>query len=291
MSAVLDLSRGPAPDLAQYLPSAAPVLKWAGGKTRLLPFLLPMLPPGVEERRHVEPFAGGAAMLFARRPGRALLADVNGELVRTYEMVREAPYAVIAHLARLRGHHDASAYYAARERFNRVRAMPDEERAALFIYLNKTCFNGLHRVNRRGEFNVPMGRYASPRIFDEETVLGAAAALANTELRHSDFQEAVEYARPGDFVYLDPPYVPITATASFTNYACDGFTLKDQERLRDVVRALDRRGCRIMLSNSDAPEVWRLYDGFRIDVVRAPRLISCDASRRAPVNEVVVRNY
>lgn len=267
-------------------------MKWVGGKSRLLAQLAPLLPPGVDERRHVEPFLGGGAMFFARRPARALLADVNPALVGTYEAVRDDVEGVIAALTRLarRGHAE-DAYYAVRERYNRERRAPKSERAAMFLYLNKTCFNGLHRVNRRGEFNVPAGRYKSPRIVDPGNLRAASAALRGAELRCAGFEELLGSARPGDFVYLDPPYVPLSATSSFTSYAQDGFTMDDHVRLRDVVRELDRRGCRVMLSNSDAPAVHDLYRGFRIDKVVAPRAVSADARGRAPVTEVVVRNY
>jgi DNA adenine methylase len=161
----------------------------------------------------------------------------------------------------------------------------------MFLYLNKTCFNGLHRVNRRGEFNVPAGKYKNPRILDAENLRAASTALARADVRCAGFEELLGSARPGDFVYLDPPYVPLTATASFTAYAQDGFGMAEQERLRDVYRELDRRGCKLMLSNSDTPAVRALYREWRIDVVMAPRAVSCDGAGRQAVAEVVVRNY
>jgi DNA adenine methylase len=263
-----------------------------GGKSRLLDQLMPLLPPGVDERRHVEPFLGGGAMFFARRPARALLADVNPALIATYEAVRDDVDGVLAALERLaRRGHEAPVYYAVRDRYNRERRAPKSERAAMFLYLNKTCFNGLHRVNRRGEFNVPAGKYASPRIVDADNLRAASAVLRGADLRCASFEDLLGSARPGDFIYLDPPYVPLSETSSFTGYAPDGFGMEDQVRLRDVVRELDRRGCRIMLSNSDVPVVHELYRGFRIDRVLAPRAVSAEVRGRAPVTEVVVRNY
>ncbi len=268
----------------------APFVKWVGGKGRLLAQLLPMLPPGVERMRHVEPFAGGAAMFFARRPKRALLCDVNPALVHTYEMVRDRVDEVAAQLAHHAERHEQAYYYQVRERYNEGRD-DGPERAAMFIYLNKTCFNGLHRVNRKGEFNVPAGRYTNPRILDEDGLRAASAQLASADLRCATFEGLLASARPGDFVYFDPPYEPMSRTASFTSYAQDGFSQDDQRRLAEVFAELTRRGARCMLSNSDVPFIRALYADYRVDTVAAPRAVSCDASNRGPVSEVVVRNY
>lgn len=274
-------------------PSVAPgpIVKWVGGKGRLLGQLVPLLPPGVDLMRHVEPFIGGGAVFFARRPERALISDVNPELVHTYQAVRDDVDGVIGALGRHAVHHDAEHFYAVRERYNARVDRSVVERAAMFIYLNKTCFNGLHRVNRRGEFNVPAGRYKSPRILDEAGLRASSRALAGADIRCDGFEALLETAHPGDFLYLDPPYEPVSETASFTAYAQDGFSRADQTRLRDVCRALDRRGCKLMLSNSDVPFIRDLYKGFRIDTVMAPRAISCDGATRRAVSEVVVRNY
>ncbi len=275
----------------------SPFIKWVGGKGKLLTQLLPLLPSGVERMRHVEPFSGGAAMFFARRPERAVLRDFNHSLVDTYLSVRDDVDGVIAELELLQMSHAAGSYYGVRERYNLARrggtkSQPRNERAAMFIYLNKTCFNGLHRVNRRGEFNVPEGRYKNPRILDEAGLRAASRALASADIKQAGFEELLDYVRPGDFVYLDPPYEPVSETASFTAYAAgDGFSRADQTRLRDVVAELDRRGAKIMLSNSDVPFIRELYAKFRIDVVAAARAINCDARGRGLVSEVVVRNY
>lgn len=266
-------------------------MKWVGGKGRLLGQLLPMLPAGAERMRHVEPFMGGAAMFFARRPERALLCDVNAALIATYQAVRDDVDKVIASLSRLAATHSAERYYEVRQQYNVRRDAPAAERAAMFVYLNKTCFNGLHRVNRRGEFNVPAGRYKSPRILDEYALRAAARELGRAELRCQPFERVLEHAKPGDFVYFDPPYEPVSVTASFTAYAADGFAREDQIRLRDVYRELDRRGCKLMLSNSDVPFIRNLYRGFKVDLVAAPRAVNCDPTARGNVTEVVVRNY
>jgi DNA adenine methylase len=278
--------KAPAPEKAP-----APILKWVGGKGRILSQLEPLLPAGVEMMRHVEPFFGGGALFFRRQPKRALIADVNPTLINVYEMVRDEVGAVIVHLEKLaaRGHAKET-YYAVRQRYNATK-MDDDERAATFIYLNKTCFNGLHRVNRRGEFNVPAGRYKNPKILDAEALRAASVALADADIRNESFEGLLESARPGDFVYFDPPYAPVSETANFTSYAQDGFGADMQVKLRDVYRVLDRRGCKLMLSNSDVPFIRQLYRGFEIDTVAAPRAVNCNARRRGKVSEVVVRNY
>jgi DNA adenine methylase len=274
-------------------PSRAPgpFVKWVGGKGRILSQLLPLLPPGAAHMRHVEPFVGGGAMFFARQPERALLCDVNPDLIATYAAVRNRVEDVVAALAPLALSHNTEHYYRARSRYNGRQGLGDAERAAHFIYLNKTCFNGLHRVNRRGEFNVPAGRYKNPRILDGDSLRAASDALARAELRCGSFEELLRGARPGDFVYFDPPYEPVSETANFTSYARDGFGQEDQERLRGVFRELDRRGCKLMLSNSDVPFIRHLYRDWRIDTVAAPRAVSCDVRGRGKVTEVVVRNY
>jgi DNA adenine methylase len=266
-------------------------VKWVGGKSRILSQLTPLLPKGVELMRHVEPFVGGGALFFARRPTRALLADVNPQLCATYEAVRDQVDAVIEQLRVLSAGHNPEHYYQIRHRYNHATRLTQAERAAMFVYLNKTCFNGLHRVNRRGEFNVPAGRYQNPRILDEGTLRAASRELSKAELRCEGFEALLSYAKPGDFVYFDPPYEPVSETANFTAYAANGFGREDQERLRDVYAELDRRRCKLMLSNSDVPFIRDLYRKFRIDLVAAPRAINCDATRRGLVSEVVVRNY
>jgi DNA adenine methylase len=270
---------------------AAPFVKWVGGKGRLLSQLRPLLPPGVEQMRHVEPFVGGGALFFARRPRRALLTDINPTLVSTYAAIRDDVEGVIGGLRRLAGRHSKQRYYEVRERYNQGRRVSTSKRAAMFIYLNKTCFNGLHRVNRKGEFNVPVGSYKNPRILNEDALQAASDALQGADLRCASFDTLLENAKPGDFIYFDPPYEPVSVTASFTSYARDGFSQEDQTRLRDVYKALDRRRCKLMLSNSDVPFIRDLYGEFKVDTVAAPRAINCDATKRGKVSEVVVRNY
>jgi DNA adenine methylase len=272
-------------------PGAEPFLKWVGGKRRLLPTLRSFLPSDLRTRRYVEPFLGGGAMFFALRPQHAAISDLNFDLVETYRVVRDETEDLVDRLDQLERAHSADAFYAARDRYNarpRIRAF---ERAALFIYLNKTCFNGLYRVNRAGLFNAPIGRYAKPCIVDAPRLRAAAAALRDVDLRCAGFSDTLERISEGDFVYLDPPYVPLSRTKSFVAYDAAGFTQDDQVRLAVTFRELHRRGAKVMMSNADAPLVHALYEGFDIQRVLAPRAINSRATHRGPVCELVVRNY
>jgi DNA adenine methylase len=260
-----------------------PFLKWAGGKRQLLPHLLPRIPP---HRRYFEPFVGGGAVFFAHRPRRAVLADVNQRLIRTYQGIRDDVGEVVRLLKTYR--HDRTFYYALRE--SDVDAGSNAEVAAWFIYLNKTGYNGLYRVNRKNRFNVPFGRYANPGICQEETLRACAEALDGTEIVLGDFETIAARARRGDFVYFDPPYVPLSASSSFTSYTSDGFGLDDQTRLRDVARALKRRGVGVLLSNSSAPLVRQLYrDDFDIFEVAAKRNVNSQGRGRGAITELVIR--
>ncbi|TMA75411.1 MAG: DNA adenine methylase [Deltaproteobacteria bacterium] len=263
---------------------AAPFLKWVGGKTSLLPELLRHVPPRI--RRYHEPFVGGGALFFAVVPRRAVLSDNNAELVHCYRQVRDDVHAVLAALAR---------HVYERQHYQGVRALDplhlsSAERAARFIYLNKTCFNGLWRVNRAGRFNVPIGRYTNPRFYDPGALLAASSVLARTDLLHAPFEDAILKAAPGDFVYLDPPYDPVSATSSFASYTADGFTWDDQKRLARACIALNRRGVRFLLSNSATDRVRELYRGFEQRLVRAPRFINSKAECRGRVDELLVFN-
>lgn len=267
--------------------TAAPIVKWVGGKTKLLPELLARMP----ERfgRYYEPFAGGAAMFFRLVPRRAVLADSNADLIGLYRAIAGDVDGVIRRLEQHRASHDQQHYYDTRARWNDPgAAWGAADRAAAFIYLNKTCFNGLWRVNRAGGFNVPIGRYADPPICVPDTLRAAQAALARAKLRCGDYRKAIEDAERGDFLYFDPPYDPVTPTASFTSYTAGAFGPDDQRALAETARALVARGCRVMLSNSDTPFVRSLYKGFQIDRVKCARAINSNAAKRGEVDEVIV---
>jgi DNA adenine methylase len=265
-------------------PRPRPFLKWVGGKRQLLPALTAHMPHRFG--RYHEPFLGGGALFFHLRPQRAVLSDTNSRLVRTWIGVRDAVEDVIALLQEWP--HD-------RDFFTGLRARPidgasDAEVAAWFIYLNRTAFNGLYRVNRRNIFNVPFGAYANPTICDADVLRAASAALADTELHVEDFGAVLDRADAGDFVYFDPPYVPLSASSSFTSYTADGFGMPEQTRLRDTARALKARGVHVLLSNSSAPAVHELYaDGFSRSPVSAARAINCDPTKRGPVTELLLQ--
>jgi DNA adenine methylase len=269
---------------------AHPFLKWAGGKWSIAPQIERLLPNDVRERVYREPFLGGGAMYFYLQPRRAVLCDSLADLVSTYQVVQHNVEALITHLERLRATHCDEQFYSIRARFNHEKQAPRVERAAWLIYLNKTCFNGLFRTNRAGEFNVPAGRFKNPGIVDPHALRLAGAALANAEIVHTSFDHLTELAEPGDVIYLDPPYVPISKTASFCAYSDGAFTLEDQARLARVYRELDARGCILALSNSDTPEVRRLYEGYDFSPIIAPRAISSKASTRGEVTELLIRN-
>jgi DNA adenine methylase len=271
-------------------PVASPVIKWVGGKSRLLPELLSRMPERIG--RYYEPFAGGAALFFRVAPERAVLADSNADLIGLYTAISTNVAAVIKKLEQHREKHARDStghYYDVRERWNnRELEWSTADRAATFIYLNKTCFNGLWRVNRAGDFNVPIGRYTDPPICVPEALRAAHGVLARATLRCSDYRTAVEDATRGDFLYFDPPYDPVTPTANFTSYTTMTFAAEQQRELAETARALVARGCRVMLSNSDTPFIRSIYKGFKIDRVKCSRAINSNASKRGDVDEVIV---
>ena len=266
---------------------AAPVIKWVGGKTKLLPELVARMPDRFG--RYYEPFAGGAALFFRVAPKTAVLADSNSDLIGLYQAIADDAASIIKRLAWHRTQHSERHYYETRERWNQQRPTWNAaERAAAFIYLNKTCFNGLWRVNRAGDFNVPIGRYTDPPICVPDALRAASSVLARAELVCGDYREAVASAARGDFVYFDPPYDPVTPTANFTSYTANAFGPDQQRELAATARALVARGCKVMLSNSDTPFIRSIYKGFAIDRVKCARAINSNAAKRGEVDEVIV---
>lgn len=275
-----------APPRAGAIPGS-PIVKWVGGKTRLLPEIAARLPRTYG--RYFEPFCGGAAVFFHLAPRAAVIADRNADLIATYRAVAEDVEGVIRRLAIHREAHDERHYYATRARWNDAGvAWTPLERAAAFIYLNRTCYNGLYRVNRSGGFNVPMGRYKNPLICDADGLRASARALAGAEILCADYRVAVASARAGDLVYFDPPYDPVTPTANFVSYTADAFGPEDQRALARLAHQLVDKGVAVVLSNSDTAFVRSLYKGMRIDRVRCARAINCNADRRGDVDEVMV---
>jgi DNA adenine methylase len=264
-----------------------PFLKWAGGKGQLLAELRTRLPASFNA--YHEPFLGGAALFFelsARGciPGGAFLSDLNPVLIEAYTVVRDDVEALIEALA---PHANREDHFYATRALDPATLTP-VQRTARVIYLNRTCYNGLYRENSSGRFNVPFGRYVNPTICDRDTLRAASEALRGVDLSQADFQATVARAAPGDLVYFDPPYQPVSATSSFTAYHRDGFGEDRQLALRTAFATLAARGVHVLLSNSDTPFVRRLYAGFRIDSVRANRAINSRADRRGTVGEVIV---
>ena len=275
---------------------ARPFLKWAGGKAKLAPRILDEAPPGFA--RYFEPFAGASAVFFAlaERPVRAVLNDANADLIETFTVLRDSSDDLVARLRAMSDAYLAGEGEERREYFYAVRASNPAaaaDRAARFIFLNKTCYNGLFRVNASGGFNVPHGRYKRPRILDEELLAECSRALQRAELRSEDFAAVCADARPGDFVYLDPPYHPLSATANFTGYTRADFGRADQVRLRDVFEHLTRRGVAAALSNSEHDFTKQLYGGlgYGVNAVSMSRAINSKGSARAPIPELLIDNY
>lgn len=271
---------------------ASPFLKWAGGKSQLLAQFEDLYPaPPVP--RFLEPFIGSGAVFFDVRtvlsPKRAILSDTNTELVNVWKALQGDVEAVIEVLERHKRLHAERHYYAVRAQL--VADLDEVERAARFIYLNKTCFNGLYRVNSKGQFNVPLGRYVNPPILDAPNLRAVHDALHGATIKTAHFRQTLKDAKPGDFVYFDPPYDPVSETAYFTSYTEGAFRRDDQEELADVYAQLAARGCRVMLSNSDTPFVRALYQKFDVRTVTARRNINSRADRRGRINEVVVLSY
>lgn len=300
---------------------AKPFLKWAGGKTQLLKQMSAYFPPELASReidRYIEPFVGsGAAFFFVIQRfasvKEAFLFDLNEELVLAYNTIRLHVEGVIQVLAELQEEYRRGDIEEQKELFHKTRTKFNEklprinfdrfeddwiERSAQIIFLNRTCFNGLFRVNAKGEFNVPFGRYKNPRICDAGNLRAVSEVLRKAKIQHGDFKKCKRSVRPKTFIYFDPPYLPISATSSFTSYSKYEFGKKDQERLAEFYREIDKPGVKLMLSNSDPKSnngeehfFEKLYRGYRIKRVQANRMINCDATKRGKINELLIMNY
>lgn len=268
-----------------------PFLKWAGGKGKLLKDLGPMVPSF--KGRYFEPFVGGGALFFHLAPRQALISDINPELINAYQVVQGDVESLISSL---QAHLNEADY------FYRIRGLGQEaeffdpdpiQRASRFIYLNKTCFNGLHRENQKGQFNAPFGNYKNPAICDASNLRAVSEQLQGIQIKEMPFQDLLTTGTApvrGDFVYFDPPYVPVNQD-SFTSYTRHGFDIEDQEKLLNLCESLDQMGVKFMLSNSSAPILQEMYANFNIQTVYAARSINSKGSERAEVPEIVVRNF
>lgn len=272
----------------------APVLKWVGGKRQLLDEILPLIPNKIST--YVEPFVGGGAVIFSLQPKKAIVNDSNEELINVYQVIKERPNELIEllHAYELRNNEDF--FYQVRA-IDRDKAeyinLTNLERAARIIYLNKTCYNGLFRVNMAGEFNTPYGNYKKPNIVNQTVIKALSNYLNKYDVRLicGDYKTALRGLRTGSFVYLDPPYMPLSQTSSYTGYTAAGFGLKEQDELKEQCDILNKKGIRFLLSNSSHPYIHDLYNGYDIKIVSARRAINSKGNKRGEIDEVLIRNY
>ncbi|ESP90058.1 DNA adenine methylase [Candidatus Halobonum tyrrellensis] len=272
---------------------AEPIVKWVGGKRQLLSELRPRFPASFDE--YHEPFVGGGAVFFDLEPARGSVNDLNRKLIALYRAVRDHPERVVEENRTHR--YEEAYYYDARDEFNALfdgddRSTDETVRAAsLFVYLNRSGFNGLYRENSSGEFNVPFGRHTNPDLVRERQIRRASAVLSDVEVYNADFEYVLDEATAGDLVYFDPPYEPVSETADFTEYQADGFDADDQRRLRDVAVELDEAGVDVLLSNSPpVADLYARHDAFDVETVAAARTVSRDAANRDDVAEIIVSN-
>lgn len=275
-----------------------PFVKWVGGKRQLLQQFkdLNLYPPfnfNPKTATYFEPFVGGGAMFFDLLPKKSVLSDMNSELVTTYNVIKNNAETLIKKLKEHQKKNNKEYYLKVRAQD--IKKLSDVNIAARFIYLNRTGFNGLYRVNRSGQFNVPYGENKNPLICDEGNLQKAHDAMKHTKILHEDYKKVLEKAKKGDFIYFDPPYYPVNKTSSFTSYTKEGFLEKEQTKLRDVFVKLHKRGCYVMLSNSDTPFINKLYSildkKIKIHKVFAGRAINSKGTGRGKIKEVVVTNY
>jgi DNA adenine methylase len=270
----------------------APVLKWVGGKRQLIGALTSLLPQRITT--YCEPFVGGGALLFYLRPNTAYVNDINRELIRVYNVIKSDVEALITALNEFKN--EADYFYTIRDwDRNKVKytALPEVQKAARILYLNKTCYNGLFRVNSAGEFNTPFGNYRNPNIVSAPALRAMSLYLntAKVYLTALDYAEVLTMLPEGTFVYLDPPYDPVSDTSSFTGYSKGGFLRKDQIRLRECCDEMHKRGLKFMLSNAATDFIKEQYAAYHITVIQAKRAVNSDSTKRGEVDEIVVRNY
>lgn len=271
----------------------APFVKWVGGKRQLMSEIVELLPNTISRYQHVEPFIGGGSVLFHLQPRNAVINDFNTELINTYLVIKNHPEDLIKDLKKHKN--EAEYYYAIREidRTENFSNLDLIERASRIIFLNKTCFNGLYRVNNAGEFNVPFGKYKNPNIINEPVIRAVSHYLNtnNIEIFNKDYLEILANTKKNSFVYLDPPYHPISESSNFTGYIKGGFSMEDQIRLREACDLLNSKGIKFLLSNSASDFILEQYKKYDIHIVKARRAINSIAIKRGNVEEVLIRNY
>ncbi|MEM7590865.1 MAG: DNA adenine methylase [Cyanobacteria bacterium P01_A01_bin.83] len=269
--------------------SPKPFVKWAGGKTQLLPYLLERMPR--KYNKYFEPFIGGGALFFQVTPRQGYISDVNPELINAYQVIKSDVESLIEDLKK---HiYDKDYYYKLRnvDRTPEFKNWSPVQKASRLVALNKSCFNGLYRVNSKGHFNVPFGRYKNPKLVDALNLRECSKVLKETKIVFGSFDLIEQDVQKGDFVYFDPPYAPLNPTSNFTSYTKERFGNNMQENLRDFCVSLDRKGIKFMVSNSSAPLILDLYQNFHISFVDATRAINSKGDKRGKIKEVIVTNY
>jgi modification methylase llaDCHIA len=270
-----------------------PFTKWTGGKRQLLPIIKSLMPDNYNN--YFEPFVGGGALFFDLSPNKAVINDFNNELINCYQQIKKYPQKLIELLAKHQENNSKEYYLKLRsaDRDNRIDKMTNVERAARIMYMLRVDFNGLYRVNSKNQFNVPYGRYKNPKIVDSDLILSISQYLNsnNIKILTGDFEKAIQDVAVGDFVYFDPPYIPLSETSAFTSYTHEDFTYEDQVRLRDCFKKLDEKGAFLMLSNSSSPLVEELYKDFNIHKVEVTRTNGAKTSSRGRISEIIVTNY
>ncbi|HEU6753853.1 TPA: DNA adenine methylase [Streptococcus pneumoniae] len=270
-----------------------PFTKWTGGKRQLLPVIRELMPKTYN--RYFEPFVGGGALFFDLAPKDAVINDFNAELINCYQQIKDNPQELIE-ILKVHQEYNSKEYYLdlrSADRDERIDMMSEVQRAARILYMLRVNFNGLYRVNSKNQFNVPYGRYKNPKIVDEELISTISVYINNNqlEIKVGDFEKAIVDVRTGDFVYFDPPYIPLSETSAFTSYTHEGFSFADQVRLRDAFKRLSDTGAYVMLSNSSSALVEELYKDFNIHYVEATRTNGAKSSSRGKISEIIVTNY
>ena len=275
---------------------ARPFVKWAGGKSKIVPQILEFFPENF--KGYYEPFLGGGALFFAIAPQKGCLNDKNGVLIETYINIRDHLDRLIDDLVKIENEYfsirsiekKADYYYKQRDKFNSLKKK-SLHRSALFIFLNKTCYNGMYRENKLGQFNIPFGKRTQPVICDKKNLSLVSELIKGIGIKCGSYEESLKSAKPGDFIYLDPPYEPLNSTSRFTEYQAGGFIEEDQVKLARLYRELTSRGCLVMMSNSTAQLIYDLYSDFHINKITVRRGIQSNKSVRSKVEELIITNY
>lgn len=272
------------------LQKAKPFLRWAGGKNRIANFLEDHLSQSFTNgKRYYEPFLGAGSLFFRLNPSKATLSDNNKDLIECYKAVKKRPLLIANYLKQHLSNNCKDYYYNMRYKYNN--SCPSISKAALFIYLNKTCFNGIWRVNKKGQFNVPYGYKERPALPTRDELINLSKTLSRAEVIHRDYKDIIKYAEKGDFIYFDPPYPPLNGTSYFTHYTKEGFDKNDHAELASIANILDKKGCNLMISNADIPFIRSLYeDKFILHELDVIRFIRADG-KRYKVQELVITNY